>query len=300
MNSLALKKVSGVLFLAGAIFLMIGLFVAVIEDYTLINADFVILNLLCIILIISAGVLAFLSRSEIPLFFVIGTYVGLNVIYSFYYAFKYDWWQEGIIFSLKYMSAFLLPTGWLSYPYQPSALLIDLTNLIVIVGAVLLLMSFNTSDSHIKAGNLGTTSGFDSPKKTSLTSSVNEPTNSLNTMNNNELASPGVRLGSYLLESLFTVITLGIGWLIWSFIIWGKGTSPGHQVVRLYVVSEKTGQAFSWGQMFVREILIKGLLIPVLSIFSFGIVFLVDSLMVVRDDRKTLHDRICSSIVVQR
>ena len=52
--------------------------------------------------------------------------------------------------------------------------------------------------------------------------------------------------------------------------------------------------------MFIREILIKGLLIPVLSIVTFGILFLVDSLMVVRDDRKTLHDRICGSIVVQR
>jgi|GEM_PF-272857 len=298
MNSLVLKKVSGVLFLVGAIFIIIGSVVALSEDETVVNADFVILNLLCVILLISAGVLTFLLRFEIPLFYVIGTYVGLNVIYSFYYAFKYDWWQAGIFFSLKYMSAFLLPTGFI-WSNLPSSILIDLANLSVIVGAVLLFMSFSTSDSHIRTGALGTTSGFHSPKKTSLTSSVNEPTNTLNTMNTNELASPGVRLGSYLLESLFTVITLGIGWLIWSFIIWGKGTTPGHQVVRLYVVSEKTGQAFSWGQMFVREILVKGLLIPVLSVFSFGIIFLVDSLMVVRDDRKTLHDRICGSIVVQ-
>jgi RDD family len=299
MNSLVLKKVSGVLFLVGAIFIIIGSVVALSEDETVVNADFVILNLLCVILLISAGVLTFLLRFEIPLFYVIGTYVGFNVIYSFYYAFKYDWWQAGIFFSLKYMSAFLLPTGFI-FTTSPSSILIDITNLSVIVGAVLLFMSLNTSDSHIRTGALGTTSGFQSPKKTSLTSSVNEPTNTLDTMNTNELASPGVRLGSYLLESLFTVITLGIGWLIWSFIIWGKGTTPGHQVVRLYVVSEKTGQVFSWGQMFVREILVKGLLIPILSVFSFGIVFLVDSLMVVRDDRKTLHDRICGSIVVQR
>jgi uncharacterized RDD family membrane protein YckC len=65
-------------------------------------------------------------------------------------------------------------------------------------------------------------------------------------------------------------------------------------------VSEKTGKEFTWGQMFVREFLIKGVLVPLLSAFSFGIVYLVDSLMVTRDDRKTLHDRICGSIVVQR
>ena len=119
-------------------------------------------------------------------------------------------------------------------------------------------------------------------------------------MNSNELASPAVRLGSYLLEALFTLITLGIGWLVWSFIIWGKGTTPGHQTVNLYIVNEKTGEIFSWGQMFIREILVKGLLIPALSIVTFGVLYLVDSLMVVRDDRKTLHDRICGSIVVQR
>lgn len=298
MNSLVLKKVSGVLFLVGAFFIIIGSVVALIDDEIVINADFVILNLLCINLMISAGVLAFLLRFETPLLYVLGSYVSLNLIYSLYFSFRYDWWQEGIFDSLKWMSSFLLPTGFLSSS-APSTILVDIANLSVIVGAVLLFITFTTSNSHIKAGSAGIISGFDSPKKTRLTSSVNLPTDTVDTMNRNELASPGVRLGSYLLEALFTVFTLGIGWLIWSFIIWGKGTTPGHQVVRLYIVSEKTGQTFSWGQMFVREILVKGLLIPILSVFSFGIIFLVDSLMVVRDDRKTLHDRICGSIVVQ-
>jgi len=115
-----------------------------------------------------------------------------------------------------------------------------------------------------------------------------------------ELATPGARLGSHLLEALLVLVTLGIGWLIWSFVLWGKGTTPGHKVLRQYVVNEKTGSNFTWGQMFVRELLIKGILVPVLSAFSFGIVYLVDSLMVARDDRKTLHDRICGSVVVQR
>ena len=115
-----------------------------------------------------------------------------------------------------------------------------------------------------------------------------------------ELASPGARLGSHLLEALLAIFTLGIGWLVWSFAIWGQGTTPGHKILKQYIVNEKTGKDFTWGQMFVREFLIKGILIPLLSAFSFGIVYLVDSLMVTRDDRKTLHDRICGSIVVQR
>ena len=115
-----------------------------------------------------------------------------------------------------------------------------------------------------------------------------------------ELASPGARLGSHLLEALLAIFTLGIGWLVWSFAIWGQGTTPGHKILKQYIVNEKTGKDFTWGQMFVREFLIKGVLVPLLSAFSFGIVYLVDSLMVTRDDRKTLHDRICGSIVVQR
>ena len=115
-----------------------------------------------------------------------------------------------------------------------------------------------------------------------------------------ELATPGARLGSHLLEALLVLVTLGIGWLVWSFVIWGQGTTPGHKILKQYIVNEKTGKEFTWGQMFVREFLIKGLLVPLLSALSFGIVYLVDSLMVTRDDRKTLHDRICGSVVVQR
>ena len=115
-----------------------------------------------------------------------------------------------------------------------------------------------------------------------------------------QLASAGARLGSYLLEAILAVATLGIGWLIWSFIVWGKGTTPGHQILKQYVVNEKTGETYSWGRMAVRELLVKGLLCGVLAAFTFGVFFLIDSLMVVRDDRRSIHDRISGSLVVQR
>ena len=113
-------------------------------------------------------------------------------------------------------------------------------------------------------------------------------------------ASAGARLGSYLLEVVLAFVTLGIGWLIWSFIVWGKGTTPGHQILKQYVVSETTGETFSWGRMAVREFLVKQLLCGLLTLVTFGVFFLVDSLMVTRDDRKSIHDRISGSLVVQR
>lgn len=114
------------------------------------------------------------------------------------------------------------------------------------------------------------------------------------------IATPGVRLGSFLLECLLAVVTLGIGWLIWSLVVWGRGTTPGHQVLRLYVVDAKSGRTATWGHMALREFVMKGVVGGVASSITFGIYFVVDSLFVVRDDRKTLHDLMSSTSVVQR
>lgn len=114
------------------------------------------------------------------------------------------------------------------------------------------------------------------------------------------IATPGVRLGSFLLECLFVIVTLGIGWIIWSLIVWGRGTTPGHQVLRLYIVDSKSGRTATWGHMALREFVMKGLVGGIASSFTFGIYFIVDSLFVVRDDRKTLHDLMSSTSVVQR
>lgn len=114
------------------------------------------------------------------------------------------------------------------------------------------------------------------------------------------IATPGVRLGSFLLECLLAVVTLGIGWIIWSLIVWGRGTTPGHQVLRLYIVDSKSGRTATWGHMALREFVMKGLVGGIASSFTFGIYFIVDSLFVVRDDRKTLHDLMSSTSVVQR
>ena len=130
----------------------------------------------------------------------------------------------------------------------------------------------------------------------SMTTSENAPQQATR----EPLASAGARLGSFLLEIVLAFLTLGIGWLIWSLIVWGRGTTPGHQILKQYVVNEESGANFGWGRMLVRELLVKQLLCGLLAAFTFGVFFLVDSLMVTRDDRKSLHDRISGSLVVQR
>ena len=114
------------------------------------------------------------------------------------------------------------------------------------------------------------------------------------------LATPAVRLGSYLLEILFLFVTLFIGWIIWALIVWGKGTTPGHQVLRLYIVEEQTGKTAGWGRMALREFVMKGLVGSFLATITLGIYWIVDSLFVIRDDRRTIHDMLSSTVVVQR
>ena len=119
-------------------------------------------------------------------------------------------------------------------------------------------------------------------------------------MSDSQVATPMARLGAHLLEMVLSVVTLGIGWLIWSFIVWGKGTTPAHQILKQYVVDSKTGETFSWGKMFLREFVIKGILTGLLTAVSFGIYYLVDGLFIIKEGNQTVHDRICSSSVVQR
>lgn len=138
----------------------------------------------------------------------------------------------------------------------------------------------------------------------SMNSSFNSPDNSQSTgarsAGGELLATPAVRLGAYLLELLLLVVTLGIGWIIWSLIIWSKGTTPGHQVLRLYIIDEKSGRTATWGHMALREFVMKGIVGSVATTMTFGIYFVVDSLFIVRPDRRTLHDLMSSTQVVQR
>jgi uncharacterized RDD family membrane protein YckC len=114
------------------------------------------------------------------------------------------------------------------------------------------------------------------------------------------LVSAGGRLGASLLDALLIMVTLGIGWLIWNLITWANGQTPGKQLLGHVVADASTGEAFTWGRMFLRDFLIRGLLFGLLNMITFGVFSLVDVLMVFRADRRTLHDQMAGSIVRYR
>ena len=43
----------------------------------------------------------------------------------------------------------------------------------------------------------------------------------------------GVRLGALVLDVLLAIVTCGIGWLIWSIVLWQQSTSPAKKLLKL-------------------------------------------------------------------
>lgn len=87
------------------------------------------------------------------------------------------------------------------------------------------------------------------------------------------LASVGKRLVGLLLDTALAIVTLGIGWLIWTLIILGRGQTPAKQLMHTRVIKVGDGRAASWGKMFVREFPAK-IVIGFLAAFTIYIIYL--------------------------
>ena len=121
----------------------------------------------------------------------------------------------------------------------------------------------------------------------------------IETAESKQLASPQARLGSFLLDMALLVVTLFIGWVIWNLYTWKTGQTPAKRILRQVVVDANTGEALSWSRMALREFAVKGAAGNILGGATNGISFVIDSLFVFRQDRRTVHDLIVSSKVIQ-
>jgi uncharacterized RDD family membrane protein YckC len=64
------------------------------------------------------------------------------------------------------------------------------------------------------------------------------------------------RLGGKAVDLAMYFVTFGIGWLIWSLIVWGQGQTPGKQLLKMRVYDKTTTQQVKWGHMAIREFLL--------------------------------------------
>ncbi|MEP7020424.1 MAG: RDD family protein [Pseudonocardiales bacterium] len=108
-----------------------------------------------------------------------------------------------------------------------------------------------------------------------------------------ELATAGKRIGTYLVDVVLLVVTLFIGYLIWSLIVWSKGLTPGKQVMGLRTYHLQSQRAATWGQMFLRQV-VGGIVNGILYIgFIVSVVFLFTD-----PTRRTVPDRIAGTVIL--
>ena len=109
------------------------------------------------------------------------------------------------------------------------------------------------------------------------------------------LSSLGKRFGGALLTGVLIVVTLGIGYLIWAAIAYGKGQTPAKQILKMYVIDTETGLPATWGKMFLRGFVIDG----VLNSITGGVFSLISTIWIFTNPkRQRLTDLVLKTIVV--
>lgn len=109
-----------------------------------------------------------------------------------------------------------------------------------------------------------------------------------------ELASVGRRIGAFFLAIPLAIVTLGIGYVIWGAIIWGRGQTPALQVLGMRCYRPEEAKVAGWGWMALREIvgrIVEGILSVITQVVSF-------ILFCARDDHRSLHDLIAGTVVL--
>ncbi len=92
-----------------------------------------------------------------------------------------------------------------------------------------------------------------------------------------------------------------VGYTIWWLFALRRGQTPGKQIVGIRVIRDD-GSPSGWGYTFLREFVIKFLLVGFLTEATFGIARLVDYLWPLWDraeKMQTLHDKLLGTLVVR-
>jgi uncharacterized RDD family membrane protein YckC len=121
-----------------------------------------------------------------------------------------------------------------------------------------------------------------------------DPHNGLVLPNQVVLAPVGRRVGAFFLSIPLAIVTLGIGYLIWGAIVWGKGTSPALQVLGMRAWSPERSAPASWGRMALRNI-VGGFVQAILSLITYLISFI---LFLSGKEHQSIPDHIGGTVIV--
>lgn len=112
--------------------------------------------------------------------------------------------------------------------------------------------------------------------------------------NGTRLASTGRRIGAYFLAIPLSIVTLGIGYVIWGMIVWARGQTPTYQILNMRCWKPNTSRVAGWWWMALREII--GRLVEGILGFITGLVSLV--LFLATREHRALHDMVAGTVVV--
>lgn len=71
------------------------------------------------------------------------------------------------------------------------------------------------------------------------------------------ISSVGRRVGASILDVILMIVTLFIGWFVWSIVLWKQSTSPAKKMLGMRIVDANTGAPATMQQMVMREVVGK-------------------------------------------
>lgn len=105
----------------------------------------------------------------------------------------------------------------------------------------------------------------------------------------------GRLVGAALLDSVLSMVTLGIGWAIWAFITSAEGQTPGKKLMNIAVVDADTGQRLDRTAYILKRGLVGGIVNSFAVSLTLGVLFF----MPLWDKRnQTVAARISNSVAV--
>jgi hypothetical protein len=107
-----------------------------------------------------------------------------------------------------------------------------------------------------------------------------------------EPARRGRRVGAFLLATLLCIVTLFVGYAIWTLLTWKEGRTPAQQLLRLRCWDTQSLTTATRGTMFLRGL--SQLILDPLALG--GLISL--GLFLAEPDRRTLGDHVSGVIVL--
>jgi uncharacterized RDD family membrane protein YckC len=112
------------------------------------------------------------------------------------------------------------------------------------------------------------------------------------------MASPLQRLGQYLLDLLLILVTLFIGWLIWSLVVYSDGQSPAMRLLKMHVIEKSVMRRATWGTMALRNLFGQIVIFGIIDAVFAPAALVLDFMLLWDRDRQQLWDKIAGTIVV--